>query len=379
MPVPAAACSFLAAPAVATRLSRVRVCHTQHLHGNGDGDPDNDRLVFVCARAASLLRVSAARKQPKPDAPWLISGTDTVVANLSASVTDIALHASLLLAACADGSLSAVNLSTFTQQTVVSPLLPSRRPLVAIAASSARNGVAIANDDGTVALVEPAAGFKLISAVTDVDSAAITGLQWRGLNEVVFSTDAGRVGMLDFRTGSPSGAFHDLRNVSVPLNCIAVHPEQNATIATGNADGKFPLCFSPLCYVLFAFPRFVSLFLMGFKIHFPKGTVKVWDLRNSKEPIVRSFQIHSADVWDIVFPLSDAFRLTTCSQDGTIANFGWSTGGEGFGGNKALDRDKVRRYAGALGLGGVNSVDAHGELGVFVAVGDAGQIVVWEP
>ncbi|KAJ3392751.1 hypothetical protein HDU84_003488 [Entophlyctis sp. JEL0112] len=324
MPVPAAACSFLAAPAVATRLSRVRVCHTQHLHGNGDGDPDNDRLVFVCARDASLLRVSAARKQPKPDAPWLISGTDTVVANLSASVTDIALHASLLLAACADGSLSAVNLSTFTQQTVVSPLLPSRRPLVAIAASSARNGVAIANDDATVALVEPAAGFKLISAVTDVDSAAITGLQWRGLNEVVFSTDAGRVGMLDFRTGSPSGAFHEYESA---LSC----------------------------------------------------TVKVWDLRNSKEPIVRSFQIHSADVWDIVFPLSDAFRLTTCSQDGTIANFGWSTGGEGFGGNKALDRDKVRRYAGALGLGGVNSVDAHGELGVFVAVGDAGQIVVWEP
>ncbi|KAI8828060.1 WD40-repeat-containing domain protein [Chytriomyces cf. hyalinus JEL632] len=212
-------------------------------------------------------------------------------------------------------------------------------------------------EDGSVSFVD-LAHMRQINAIGNADSAAITGIQWLTVNELAISTDAGRVAILDHRANSSKAvhSFHDLRDVSAVLNCMAVHPTQKTTLATGSAD----------------------------------GAVKVWDLRstkepelkskmfdhNSKEPEVKSFSLHSSDVWDLVFPKTNAYTLACCSQDGLISHFTWNYNNpDGFE-MPGKNPSAINKISGQ-GLP-VNSLDCHDEQPLLVAAGDAGQVILTE-
>ncbi|KAI8621476.1 WD40-repeat-containing domain protein [Chytriomyces sp. MP71] len=184
-------------------------------------------------------------------------------------------------------------------------------------------------------------GLPTRESIAQADSAAITGITWRSLHDLAYCTDAGRIGLVDRRIPKVVSTFHDLQNEWVPLNCIAVHPTQNTTLATGDADGQ----------------------------------VKVWDLRNTKQPEVRSFGMHSSDVWDVVFPSTNAFTIASASQDGTLAHFTWNENNpDGFGASSKTIGLKEKRISGR-GFS-VNGIDCHPEVPLVVAVGDGGQVVL---
>ncbi|KAJ3105800.1 hypothetical protein HK100_003817 [Physocladia obscura] len=331
-------------------------------------------------RLYSATNASSNATITRPDAPWSASlkysfSSSVFTASSSSSITDITPISPSLLAASSDNGticlfsrseLTSSNRNEFsiasktrviTNSSNSNSTTAASAAVTAIATSSVRGLLAAVSADATVTIFDPAVTANNLAHVVsfqNVDSAAISDIKWRSVNDVVVSTFAGRLAVLDTRSAANRplsvAAYHDLRNDSVPLNCVAVHPTQNTTIATGNAD----------------------------------GTAKIWDLRNTKEPEVKSFKIHSSDVWDLKFPLSNAFTLTTCSQDTTVANFTWNTAvdvDQMFSskamlyrtqGQHVVDAKSVARFV--CGGSAVNSVDCHPDLALFVAVGDAGQM-----
>ncbi|KAJ3217494.1 hypothetical protein HDU67_007857 [Dinochytrium kinnereticum] len=140
--------------------------------------------------------------------------------------------------------------------------------------------IASAGSDGHI-VFSTLEGQK-VGHIQNADSSQITSLKWTTTNEVVVSTEAGRLKLFDRRQKNGGLMVVDSADEFSPYNCIAVHPTQATRLATGSQN----------------------------------GAVKIWDLRSTSEPEVETYQIHSSDVWEVLFHPADARRVLSCSEDG---------------------------------------------------------------
>ncbi|KAI8853488.1 WD40-repeat-containing domain protein [Chytridium lagenaria] len=172
---------------------------------------------------------------------------------------------------------------------------------------------------------------QTVAKIENADSSQITGVKWTTANEIVISTESGRLkaGFTIVDSSEDVSAY----------NCIAVHPTQATRLATGSQD----------------------------------GTVKVWDLRSTSEPEVEAYKIHSGDVWEVTFHPTNAQKIISCSEDGKTSELQWSYDINSLqpvtGGHRQFKVDQ--NIHNRLPL---NSLDCHRDNNLVVAVGDASGI-----
>ena len=153
--------------------------------------------------------------------------------------------------------------------------------------------VASIGDDGTL-VFSKLDGLVSSRIHVNVDSVNMTGARWRSDHDVVVSTDAGHIKLIDRRVAHAHNISHSPSVTTLtspamtatPLHCIAIHPTQSTRVATGTSDGG----------------------------------IKVWDLRSMKEPEVKELRTGHArgDVWEVLFSPGDAKTLVSCGEDGSI-------------------------------------------------------------
>ncbi|KAJ3288774.1 Nucleoporin Nup43 [Blyttiomyces sp. JEL0837] len=139
--------------------------------------------------------------------------------------------------------------------------------------------IASVGEDGRICF--STLGGDIMAEIMNVDSSTITGMKWRTAHDVIVSTSAGRLKVVDRRQKKQAMNLVDLDDKTNPLNCVAVHPTQATRIATGSMD----------------------------------GTVKVWDLRSTVAPEIRKFVCHTSDVTEVMFHPGDVNKVVSCSED----------------------------------------------------------------
>ncbi|KAJ3077763.1 Nucleoporin Nup43 [Rhizoclosmatium hyalinum] len=320
----------------ASPISKVRV-----VPGGSGG-----RLPFVTGDSSgkvTLFSASTTANVAKPGALYTAQRhADTVLK--ADAVTDIAaVDPHTVVAADAAGVVHivgiAADLATLTLKSSFNP--HAWGAVTAIHVQSSQ--VVSVGVDASVTFTDLST-LKKTTSIADADSSALTGVKWRSAHEVVVSTDSGRLALFDDRGKRVASAFQDLQHPDIGLNCVAVHPSLQYSIATGCQD----------------------------------GSVKVWDLRNLTYPEIQTFHPHSSEIWDIVFPSHDPTSLLTASQDGSITQFKYNHNNMADAFTKHRTSDKSANVKKVEGLGAsVNSVDCFHEVeGLIVAGGDAGQVLL---
>lgn len=184
-------------------------------------------------------------------------------------------------------------------------------------------------EDGSLAYVSVSRMDK--AETHQVDGASITDVCWTTPTQLAASNRAGQIKLYDRRT-EPQRASSVLTDAnSSGFESIDVHPSQTFRLATGTSQGG----------------------------------VLVWDVRNTKEPIVESRGVHEGPVWEVQY-WGD--NIVSCSDDASLAVTRWE------------DMEEIRRLSSFFNRLSVNCFDIcqSTSTGLLVAGTDSGNMLVYK-